>query len=342
MPYPELKKFITIYLSNNDELKDLTKSQLYLKQFRNKCFDIFNIKDSRTLHMSVLIYRFKNELEIDEIFWKITRTMILSILTNNQMAKTNIDNYLKHFELWKKNDQEKLIFDIASVYYNILETKTSIENENKIYLNQLKYIESNTESNSKKNQNPYLDSLKYLDQTLQNIEDQCSKINILEQMLIHVRQIIDAKSEIITNIVTKAYWDKIEEDIKNKYYNVVLENLSELKSNMKKILPKSQYDKPHYLLDECFDIHFFKQLLTHNVFDLKNVTGLLTVVILFLKEWDSVNAQKLYDSEQLKILNAIKDKEFHQSFRIVLEYTTELVSNFIARKEAWKNLLGKI
>ena len=107
MSYPELKKFITLYLTNNDDLKDLTKSQIYMKQFRNKPFDNFSIKDSRTLYMSVLIYRFKNELDVDEIFWKITRMMIFSILSNAtaSITITNINNYLKHFELWKKNDQ---------------------------------------------------------------------------------------------------------------------------------------------------------------------------------------------------------------------------------------------
>ena len=372
MSYPELKKFITLYLTNNDDLKDLTKSQIYMKQFRNKPFDNFSIKDSRTLYMSVLIYRFKNELDVDEIFWKITRMMIFSILSNAtaSITITNINNYLKHFELWKKNDQEKLISDIASVYYNILETKTSIENEKKL-LCQAKeknlhrqatdeatdeiideatdeiideatdeaIDETTDETNYETNNDLYNESLKHLNQTLENIRNQCSKINILEQMLSYVKNIIDAKTEIVTNIITKAYWDKIEEDIKNKLNDSVLENLSELKLNMKKILPKSQYGKPNYLLDECFDIHFFKQLLSHNVFDQTNINSLLTITISFLKEWDSKDAQKLYDSEQLKVIEAIKDKEFHQSFRIVLEYITELVSNFIARKEAWEKLL---
>ena len=80
--YPHLKKFITVYLSNpNTELKNLEKSQKYIREFRNKSFDNFNLEKSRILQLSVLLYRFKEELEVGEMFWKITRTMILAILT---------------------------------------------------------------------------------------------------------------------------------------------------------------------------------------------------------------------------------------------------------------------
>lgn len=333
---PELKKYITIYLSDsNVELKDLTKSQIYVKQYRNKQFDDFTLKDSRVLHMSVLLYRFKDELDVGEIFWKITRTMILAVLTNDNNARQTIVNYLSHFEIWKNNDLDKLIFEIATVYYNILEMKTSIEiniEENTQTINQTN--ESINESTEPKQ------NLFYLNQTLQNIEEQCSKINILEKMLNATKAIIDAKTEVVGSIVIKAYWDKIEEDIQNHSYTTILSNLSELKNSMTQILPKSEQKKTNYLLNECFDISYIKQLMNHKVFDKSNVNGLLNVVIMFLKEWDSAGARQLYDDEQIKIMNMIDNMPYHKAFRTVLEYTTEMVSNFILRKEAWNKLLN--
>jgi hypothetical protein len=130
--------------------------------------------------------------------------MILSVLTNDQVTKQSITNYLKHFEVWKNDDLEKLIFEIATVYYNILEIKTSIEmnmETNKSITEQNSALYSKTEPNT---------NLFYLNQTLQNIEEQCTKINILEKVLNATKAIINAKTEVVGSVVIKAYWDKIE------------------------------------------------------------------------------------------------------------------------------------
>ena len=321
----EFKKFVTIYLSNNNDLKDLNKSQLYLKQYRNKQVNGFNIKDSRTLYMSVLLYRFKTELDVGEIFWKITRIMILSILTNNQTIDLNIKNYLDHFEIWKKNDIDKLIIDIASVYFNILETKLSIENDN-----------TNTDKTNTDKTN-----IVQLDNILKNIEEQCIKINILEQVLRTTHSIIDSKNKQIINIVTKAYWDKIEEDIKNHNYTIIIANLEELKNNMKQILPKTEQNNLNYLVDECFDISYFTEMMTNNVFDKSNISNLLNIIMVFLKEWDSLDVKEIYDTEYNRLNDLINNSEYHTAFRILLENCSELVSNLLMKKEAWIQLLLK-
>jgi len=314
--YPRLKKFITVYLSNSDsELKKLEKSQQYIREFRNKSFDNFNLEKSRILQLSVLLYRFKEELEVGEIFWKITRTMILAILTNSPKTESAISDYLKYFDLWKNNDLDKLVLEVASVYFNIAETKKSFgpDNEENIHI----------------------------DKTLNNITTQCEKLNIMDKVLEATDEIKMAKANIIAPIVIKAYWDKIEDDIKNDNYETIISNLIELKQNMKLILPKSEFNKPNYLLDECIDIDFFKQMMTHKVFDKTNLRSLLTIVIIFLKEWDSAEFIQLYDNEQLKIMALIDTELFPRAFRIVLEYITDLVSNFILRIEAWKKLLSE-
>ena len=323
--YPHLKKFITIYLSNPDsELKKLEKSQKYIREFRNKSFDNFNLEKSRILQLSVLLYRFKEELEVGEMFWKITRTMILAILTNSPNTESAIDNYLKYFDLWKINDLDKLVVEVASVYFNITETKKAFGTDN------------SDNSNNSNNE-----EIIHIDKTLENITTQCEKLNIMNKVSEAVNEIEMAKANLIVPIVIKAYWDKIEDDIKNDNYETIISNLIELKQNMKLILPKSEFNKPNYLLDECIDIDFFKQMMTHKVFDKTNIRSLLTIVIIFLKEWDSAEFVQLYDSKQIEIMELIETETFPRAFRIVLEYITDLVSNFILRIGAWKKLLSE-
>lgn len=314
--YPDLKRFITVYLSNPDtELKNLEKSQQYIKEFRNKSFDNFDLKKSRILHLSVLLYKFKEELEVGEMFWKITRTMILAVLTNSLDIESTITDYLKYFEIWKNNDLDKLVLEVASVYFNILEIKRSFD--------------SNDEN------------LIHIDKTLDNIISQCEKINIKDKVLKATNDIEIAKLKLITPIITKAYWDKIENDISENNFELVISNLIELKRNMKQILPRSELNKSNYLLDDCLDINYYKQMMSYKVFDKTNIRSLFTIVIIFLKEWDSAEFVKLYDSTQIKIMELIETESFPKAFRIVLEYITDLVSNFILRKEVWTKLLSE-
>jgi hypothetical protein len=254
------------------------------------------------------------------MFWKITRTMILAILTNSPNTESAISDYLKYFDLWKNNDLDKLVVEVASVYFNILETKKSFGADNSDNLNE---------------------QIIHIDKTLENITTQCEKLNIMDKVSEATNEIEMAKANLIVPIVIKAYWDKIEDDIKNDNYEPIISNLIELKQNMKLILPKSEFNKPNYLLDECIDIDFFKQMMTHKVFDKTNIRSLLTIVIMFLKEWDSAEFVQLYDSKQNEIMELIEIEKFPRAFRIVLEYITDLVSNFILRMEAWKKLLSE-
>jgi hypothetical protein len=50
---------------------------------------------------------------------------------------------LEHFEIWKKDDINKLIFEIAAVYYNIIEIKKSIIQKQQ---NDIQSITKSTES----------------------------------------------------------------------------------------------------------------------------------------------------------------------------------------------------
>jgi len=325
LSFIELKKFITNFLINKDDFKDLINSQIYLKQYRNKQLDNFTVKESRILYMSVLLYKFKNELEVGELFWKIVRIMILSILTNDTNIETKIKNYLEHFEVWKKNDINKLIFEIAAVYYNIIEIKKSIILEQQEH--NIKQLETN-------------ESFTYLNHTLKNIEDQCEKINILNDVLICVNHINNSTNEIIFNTMNRAYWDKLENDINQKNYEIIIKNLEELKLNMKSALPKSEKNKSNYLLDECFDIDFFKQMINHNIFDKDNVKNLLNIIIMFLKEYDNAEAISIYDLEYNKLIDQINKSDYPKAFVIVLENGINLVSNFLLRKEAWSKLFG--
>jgi hypothetical protein len=332
----ELKKFITIYLSDpNPELKDLTKSQLHLTKFRNTLVDNFNLQKSRVLHMSVILYRFKQELEVGELFWKTVRTMILAVLTNSDKKELSIVEYFKHFELWKNDDVNKLIFETASIYYNILEIKKTLIAESQAQAQSQSPAPAPAPAQDITNE-----EIAHIDNTLNLIKTKSMKINIFDKVLEVVDEMINAKTELIKSIVVKAYWDKIEEDIENKQYQIVLDNIDELKKQMKSILPKSQLNKPNYILDECMDVQYFKQLFTHNVFDESNVIGILNIIIVFLKEWDSMEYIKLHDEKHLNIIKLIESKSLSKSLRIVLEYCTEMVNDFILRKELWTKILN--
>ena len=229
----------------------------------------------------------------------------------------------------KKNDLNKLILDVSSIYYNLIEIKNSINTN-------ITNLDSESNQNIISEWNPHLLA------TINHIETYCNKINILNDVKKNVDIFNESKAEIINIIMTKAYWDKIEDDIINSNYEFVYNNLEELKLNLRSILPnstKSISSYNHYLLDECFDIQFYKQQIKHNVFTKDNVIKFLNIIILFLKEWDSAEAKSIYDTEYNNILIQIQNENYSKTFRIVLEHSTNLVNNLILRKKVWNEIL---
>ena len=312
----DLKNYFTIFLDNK-MLNTLEKAQNYLKPYRNTQFNSYSLSESRILSMSLLLYRFKDEMSTGPVLIDIVRNMILAILRNDQNKNILISQYLTEFEIWKSNDLDNLVTEISGIYYNLLETKKSI------------IINKNTES----------EWIPHIDAFTKKIEERCKLINILDKVKSFINNIENQKSEIVFSMLNKIYWDRIEEDLHKNDLILFYRNMEELKNNISSLLPKSDKNALKNLHD-YFDLDYIKQLINHNIYTKENLRSLFNYLITTLQKWDSYEFVLIYENERKTTIEEIEPLELNKSIRICMERICILTENFKNRKLVWEKILN--
>jgi len=305
-----------------ENVKTLNDGQKYLKTVRNNTIGTYSLKDSRCIWMSLMIYKFKNEMDANDMIWGKCRSVILAILKRDNPINNIIDDYLTNFNQWKANDYEQFVTDIACFYYNILQIKKSIELQTQ---NTNNIIEQTTRNEWEP----------HYEQLIEKIRISCSKIGCLSMLDTILIQMEEHKFNAVAEIMSRAYWDKIENDIAAGDYEVIYSNLFELKTFLNEILPENS---PKNKIDEFLDISYIKQRVKHNIFDRDYLLSLMTFIMDLLYEWDALHFRERYTNEK-KYFNELCDVSLSKLIRLVLEksflYTTDLKN----RKGIWNKIL---
>ena len=309
-------KIVTSYREFIENVKNLGDGQKYLKTVRNTVIGNYSLKDSRCIWMSLMIYKFKKDMDANDIIWDKSRSVILSVLRQDERLGKVIEDYLTYFNEWKSDDYQQFVTDIASFYYNILQIKNSIE--------------SNTQDQTTINEwKPHYDTL------IENVRSSCSKIgclNAIDGILITMER---HKYNAVSQIMTLVYWDKIEKDIEGGNYEVIYLNLAELKTFLDEIVPKNVN---HASINDIIDIDYIKKRVKNGVFDREYLLSLMTFIIDLLYEWDALHFRDRY-TEEKRTFNSLENVSLPRLIRLVLEkcffYTIDLKN----RKGIWNKLL---
>lgn len=294
--------------------------QKILKEYRNITIGDFNLKDSRCIWMSLILYKYKKEMDVSEDLWVESRHLIISLLRSDLNLKSIISKYLNTFTKWQNEDLKDLARQIGLNYYNLIQIKNSIEKTENI-----ETIEH---------------WLPHYDNLINKIRSYSKNIGILEKLDELVINFEQEKYNIIKEIMDKAYWDKIEEDIAANNLDMVYSNLSELKTSLLDIIPKSINTD---YLDEYFDIDYIKHIVDNNLFDKEYLFKLFNFVIKILKEWDSESFNIKYENEMKEMDNIMDNIEgsINHLIRCVLEKLMILSVDLKNRKVLWNIILKK-
>jgi hypothetical protein len=315
----DVRLFLTEFLNNNT-IKTLEQAQDVLKAYKNKKFSDFSLANSRNLHMSVLLYKFKEEVNTGENMWQVTRNMIFAILRQDANQDECIHLYLVEFKKWKDSDLDNLVLEIAAIYYNLVQIRKSIDDSNEMT------------DDTQEEWAPHLQQL------MQKIVDSCNELNIFQKVLQHVAYFEQQKSEMVYTIMSKAYWDSIETDLSHHQYDLFFRNLEELKMNLLSILPKRDARLLAEFHDK-YDIEFIKQRISLQVFDKDYLVSFFTYVVSLLQDADSIQFIPNYDHAIRSTLEAIADTDISKSTRMVMEKICMLSENLRNRKAIWEKLL---
>lgn len=315
----DVRLFLMEFLNNKDIIT-LECAQKILTQNKNKKFADFTLATSRNLHMSVLLYKFKDELKTGEIMWQVARNMILAILRHDSNQDECIQLYLVEFKKWKDSDLDEMVLEIAGIYYNLIQIKQSVDQQ------------AVGGSESQEEWAPHLEQL------MRKITESCHKLKIYQKVLQHIAYFEQQKSEMVYTIMSKAYWDSIETDLSHQQYDLFFRNIEELKMNLLSILPKRDAT---LLADfhEKYDIEFIKQRISLQLFDKDYLVSFFTYIISLLQDMDGAQFTSNYQAAMQSTMEAIADADISKSTRIVMEKICMLSENLRNRKAIWEKLL---
>jgi len=105
----------------------ISDAQTVLKEYRNVVIGDFNLKDSRRIWMSLMLYKFKQEMDVSEDLWTQSRQLVISLLRSDLNLRLVISKYLNTFNLWQNEDLKDTVTQIGGNYYNLIQIKNSIE-----------------------------------------------------------------------------------------------------------------------------------------------------------------------------------------------------------------------
>ena len=297
-----------------ESAKTLEDGQNMLRVVRNTPIANYNLKSSRIIWISLIIYKFKQEVGANDLLWSKSRNLIISILRNSYDIEQTMNEYIDLFSAWKKDDYIQFVGDIASFYYNLIEIKKSIE------------LSDNEQTRSE--WYPHYENL------IQKVRNSCEKIGCLKDLDEIILTMETKKYDLVKEIMDKAYIDKLESDLDNGNMNIILQNLEELRTFLYEIKPRRLSPIE---LDEYFDINYIKMRIDSETFDEKYVAGLTGYIIEYLQSLDAIHFRKRYTETLMELRSLHGNRKIAVSLYKMLSLALDLKT----RKGLWDKILSR-
>ncbi|AYV80340.1 MAG: hypothetical protein Gaeavirus34_5 [Gaeavirus sp.] len=291
----------------------LSDGQRMLKTLRNTLIANYSLQDSRCIWMSLLLYKNKQDMETSDQLWSLSRIIIIAILSGNPNIENPIQEYLQMFAIWKENNLIDLITEIGGCYYNILQIKQSL---------------TESPDETKNVWMPQYESI------LTKIREHCQMIGIFDKVEQFIKSLEESKYNIISEIMQRAYWDKIQQDIENKDYDIIFRNLQEIKTLLLDIIPGGHHKS---YIEDAIDIELIRNAVMHDAFDKDYLLTIYAFIISVLRDWDTIAFIPKYDKE-IDELDKL-DGTMPFLIRTVLQKSITLTIDLKSRKDIWNLIL---
>jgi T-complex protein 11 len=310
----EIRRHMTQFLTDKT-FNVIEQAKQYLVPLRRTVMDGYTLVESRCLWFSLILYKFRTESNISDELWTASRNFVLETLRQDPTRDATARHYLTIFDLWKKEDRTSFVNEVIGYYLEVLHLKQVIE-------------ESREESTIAE----WKDSYQGL---IYKIRDAAQKMGFLSALDERVAEVDRARHSIVENMMKRAYWDMIENDIREEKYTGVLCQLLELKELVKEVIPS----RFHADLHEKFDIDFIQANLEQQTLDPTYLVQLCRWVMDSMKEWDSAMTRPLYDREIRTWEESIGTLEWPRFLRFSLEVCTLLALDAKTRVSIWRSLI---
>lgn len=314
MNLTEIKHHITRFLSH-PSLSTIEAAKQYLITLHRTAMDGYTMMESRRLWFSLILYKFRTEHNVSDNLWAAARGYLLDILSSHSLGDAPARHFLAVFDEWKKEDHASFVNEVIGYYLEVLHLKQTIE-------------ETREESTIAE----WKDSYQGL---IYKIRDAATRMGFLAQLDERVGEVNRARQTLVENMMKRAYWDLVEQNIREKQYTSVLLQLLELKELVKEVIPS----RFHTDLHEKFNIEYIQEKLEQEVLDPAYLVQLVRWIMDSMKEWDAASTRPLYDREIQTWEESIGTLEWPRFLRFSLEICTLLALDAKTRVSIWRQLL---
>ena len=242
--------------------------------------------------------------EIQNSLYKYTRTgvviltsihtlQIQSFYTLRKYCSKTIHcfhQFLKDLKVWKKIDKYHLMETTIQSFFSLMELEETlyeklhnievVGKERILAEETLRSIFSQKENMRKQ--------LKSIDKDGEKILD-----SIIEQTQAWENTVTNLENQVKTQM-EKVYWDKIDDDIKNKTYHSPIQEFKIIVSKLKDIVSNNR--QFHMRVDDVYDFSFIQEQLKNNIEPVPLFSSLCIQFLNFMKELDSPDKDDIYDT----------------------------------------------
>lgn len=130
---------------------------------------------------------------------------------------------------------------------------------------------------------------------------------VSDDIELDIQESTNAIGDSITETMRMAFWDKMEDDIKNKEYDSVIAVLEEIRDGICDLVPSRE--DLHQSMYEAIDIDLIKQMLQHNALDNSYIFNLIQFIVTKLKSFDSLEDEPMYEIWREQVNRRLIDNE---------------------------------
>ena len=290
----------------------LDGARSYLIPLRGSEMAGWSLTESRCLWYALILYRFRED--VSDKVWMAAKGFVLGTLRQEPDLVERARHYLSAFSEWKQADHQSFVHEVVGYYLEVLHLKQTIE-----------------ESKEEATIVEWKDSYQGL---IRRIRDAAERLGFLRLLDERVAEVNRMRHSLVEEMMKRAYWDGVEQDIREERYTSVICQMMELKSLIAGVIP-SRY---HADLNERFDVEDIQARLETRTMDPDYLVQLCRWVMESMKEWDSAEAQTLYDRE-IQTWESAMDMEWPRFLRFSLELCTLLALDAKTRVAIWRSLI---
>jgi len=312
----EIRRHMTHFLTDKS-CATVEGAKQYLIGLRQSGMAGLTLYESRALWFSLLLYKFRSENGISDEVWSAAKGFILASLRQDADMEGRARHFLQMFNDWKRDDRASFFNEVVGYYLEVLQLKETIE-------------ETKEEATISEWRDSYVG-------LMQRIRDAAGRMGFLAALYARVAEVHRVRHSLVENMMKRAYWDMVEQDIREERYDTVLCQLLELKELVREVIP----ERFHADLHDRFCVDDIQARLEARALDAGYLIQLCRWVMDTMKEWDSAAARPLYDREVQTWETVVQEGslEWPRFLRFSLELCTLLALDAKTRVSVCRSVL---